>query len=220
MPRIARAVALGYPHHVTQKGNYRQDVFEDEDDFIRYKVWLKEYSTKFGLKIWAYCFMDNHVHFVCVPLKEDSMAKTFNAVHMRYSQYFNRKKGARGHLWQGRFYSCPLDERHLYAAIRYVENNPVRAMIVKAAEEFKWSSARGHIKGGDALISGDCHLEEYIKDWRTYLNESDDSHLIEDIRKNSLTGRPCGDDIFTQMIEKTVGRNLKAQKRGRPRKAE
>jgi len=220
MPRIARAVAEGYPHHLTQRGNYRQVVFEDEDDFIQYKTWLKDYSQKFGLKIWAYCLMNNHVHFICVPQTEDSLAKAFNTLHMRYSQYFNRKKGAKGHLWQGRFYSCPLDEIHLYAAIKYVENNPVRAKIVKEPEEYKWSSVNGHISGNDPLLSRDCHLEGDIKDWRAYLKERDDNRLIEGIRKNSLTGRPCGEDAFIQKIEKMLGRNLKAQKRGRPGKAQ
>ncbi|MFH0800878.1 MAG: transposase [bacterium] len=131
MPRIARAVAPVYPHHVTQRGNYRQPVFEEENDFRQYLFWLKEYTQRYALKIWAYCLMSNHVHFICVPEKEDSLAKCFNTLHMQYSQYVNKKKAVRGHLWQGRFYSCMIDERHLYAAVRYIENNPVRAGIVK-----------------------------------------------------------------------------------------
>ncbi len=91
MPRIARVVAKGYPHHVTQRGNYRQPVFE-EDDYVQYLEWLKDYGKKYSLKIWAYCLMSNHVHFVCVPTEEDSLALTFNSLHMRYSQYFNQKK--------------------------------------------------------------------------------------------------------------------------------
>ena len=150
MPRIARAVAPGYPHHVTQRGNYRQIVFEDEEDFQQYKTWLKDYSGKFGLKIWAYCLMNNHVHFVCVPTKEYSLAKTFNTLHMRYSQYINRKKGAKGHLWQGRFFSCSLDEIHLYAAVRYIENNPVRAKI----ETFE--------KYGFVVIPAKAGIQKYL----------------------------------------------------------
>jgi len=136
MPRIARAVAKGYPHHVTQRGNYRQTVFEDDEAFIQYKTWLKEYGQKFGLEIRADCLMTNHVHFVCVPQREDSLAKTFDTLHMRYSQYFNRKKGAIGHLWQGRFFSCSLDETHLYAAIRSIEKNSLRAKIVRSPENY------------------------------------------------------------------------------------
>lgn len=219
MPRIARATAKDYPHHVTQRGNYQQPVFKDEENFIQYKTWLKEYSQRYGLKIWAYCLMNNHVHFVCVPLKDDSLSRTFNTLHMRYSQYFNKKKGAKGHLWQGRFFSCILDERHLHAAIKYIEKNPVRAKIVRSPEEYIWSSARYHVnKEQDPLLDGDCHLEAEIKNWLLFLKEKDDDQVIEDIRKNSLTGRPCGDDTFIQTIEGLLGRKLKAMVRGRPRK--
>ncbi|HHT9117847.1 MAG TPA: transposase [Candidatus Hypogeohydataceae bacterium YC38] len=110
MPRIARAVAPDYPHHVTQRGNYQQTVFEDKEDRMQYLYWLKEYSRKYDLRIWAYCLMSNHVHFICVPGNADSLSKTFNTLHMRYSQHINRKKGMKGHLWQGRFFSCILDE--------------------------------------------------------------------------------------------------------------
>jgi putative transposase len=145
MPRISRAVAVGYPHHITQRGNYRQVVFEEKDDYVQYLKWLTEYCKRYFLKIWAYCLLSNHVHFIAVPLENNSLAKTFNTLHMRYAQYFNKKKEAKGHLWQGRFYSCILDERRLYAAIRYVENNPVRAKIVERPDEYQWSSARSHI---------------------------------------------------------------------------
>ena len=71
---------------------------------------------------------------------------------MRYSQYCNEKIGQRGHLWQGRFYSCPLDGVHLYMAMRYVERNPVRARIVEKAEDYTWSSAASHVRGIDNPI--------------------------------------------------------------------
>ena len=120
MPRIARAVAVGIPHHITQRGNYRQVVFEEDSDYRQYLEWLKHYSNKYSLRIWAYCLMNNHVHFVAVPENEESMARAFNTLHMRYAQYSNAKRGDKGHLWQGRYYSTALDERHLYAAMRYV----------------------------------------------------------------------------------------------------
>ena len=219
MSRIARAVAPGFPHHVTQRGNYQQPVFEEEEDFTQYKSWLKKYIRKYGLEIWAYCLMSNHVHFVCVPKEEDTLSCTFNTLHMRYSQYFNRKKEVKGHLWQGRFYSCALDEKHLYAAVKYVENNPVRAGFVKEAADYRWSSAKSHIEGrGDILLSGTCPLEREIKDWEVYLEEKDDNKVIDAIRKSSLTGRPCGDDGFMRKIEGILKRELRAKKWGRPSK--
>jgi putative transposase len=220
MPRIARAVAIGLPHHITQRGNYRQPVFQRDKDYLQYLQWLNLYSTKYSLNIWAYCLMGNHVHFISVPMQPDSLAKTFNILHMRYSQYFNmRNKKATGHLWQGRFYSCVLDERHLYAGIRYVETNPVRARIVKKAEDYKWSSARSHVKGQtNSVLSNDCYVLKKIKDWSAYLKEKENVSLVDAIRKNTRSGRPCGDDHFAQKIEKILGRKLAALPRGRPRK--
>lgn len=219
MPRIARAVVKGYPYHVTQRGNYRQSVFESEGDYLRYKAWLTEYSQRFGLKIWAYCLMTNHVHFVCVPLQEDSLARMFNTLHMRYAQYFHKKQGLKGHLWQGRFFSCVLDEQHLQAAIRYVENNPVRANIVDGPEKYPWSSTLAHIKMvTDPIVSDDCSIWTETKDWLEFLRNQADEEFIEDIRKHSLTGRPCGDDEFITRIEGLLGRPLRAKKWGRPGK--
>jgi putative transposase len=219
MPRIARAIAVDYPHHVTQRGNYQHPVFDDDNDFKQYLCWLKEYSRKYGLKIWAYCLMTNHVHFICVPSEETSLSKTFNALHMRYSQYLNTKRGKKGHLWQGRFYSSILDEKHLYTAVRYIENNPVRARMVEYAEKYSWSSTREHLeKNSDDVLTHDCYLEGEIEDWRAYLRETEDKVLVANIRKNSMTGRPCGDDGFIEKIEGIVGRRLKALPVGRPRK--
>jgi putative transposase len=219
MPRIARAVAIGFPHHITQRGNYRQTVFENGADYLQYLQWLKEYSEKYSLKIWAYCLMSNHVHFIAVPAEQDSMARTFNMLHMRYSQYGNAKQEAAGHLWQGRFFSCVLDERHLYAGVRYVENNPVEARMVKKAEQYKWSSARSHVLGeADAVLSKDCYLVKSITDWAAYLREKEKPDEVEQIRKNTRTGRPCGDAAFGRKIEEIVGRRLIALPHGRPKK--
>lgn len=219
MPRIARVVVKDYPYHVTQRGNYRQRVFDNEDDFLRYKLWLKVYSEQYGLKIGAYCLMTNHVHFVCVPLRADSLARTFNTLHMRYSQYFHRKKKLKGHLWQGRFFSCALDERHLRAAIRYVENNPVRAKIVDSPEKYIWSSTLGHMnRVTDPIVSIDYPIGIGAKDWLVFLGNEEDNEAIKDIRKHTFTGRPCGDEGFVAGIEGLLGRRVRAMKWGRPRK--
>jgi len=86
MPRISRAAEEGLPHHITQRGNYRQLIFRANADYLQYLEWLKGYSKRYALEIWAYCLMSNHVHFVCVPTQEDSLAPTLYLVHMRYPQ--------------------------------------------------------------------------------------------------------------------------------------
>jgi putative transposase len=219
MPRIGRIVVRGYPHHITQRGNYRHTVFIEKPDYGRYLDWLEIYARKNSLLFLAYCLMPNHVHYIAIPENDDSLAKTFNACHMRYSQYFNRKKRSYGHLWQGRFYSCVLDEPHLYAAIRYIENNPVRAKLAKTGEDWDWSSARYHLAGEKSiltLVDVDKYLN--INNWKDYLMQTDDPGIIANIKANTLTGRPLGNDTFVTRIERIFNLRLRPLARGRPRK--
>jgi len=224
MPRIARIVAVGHPHHITQRGNYKQNVFFENIDYIRYLKWLNKYSNKYKLSVLAYSLIPNHVHSIAVPANENSLSKTFHTCHMRYAQYFHKKNDLRGHLWQGRFYSCALDEKHLYAAIRYVENNPVRAKLVSEAEDWEWSSARYHLnkgndKGNSLLSLADINNFIDVEDWERYLSDEDDETIIASIRSNTLAGRPSGDDTFVSQLEETFGKRLKLLPVGRPRSA-
>lgn len=220
MPRAARIVAVGYPHHITQRGNRNQNVFNKDLDYRRYLKWLERYRNEYGLSILAYCLMPNHVHFAAVPRKEVSLAKTFSVCHTLYSQYFNKKSNASGHLWQGRFYSCILDEKHLYAAIRYIENNPVRAKLVKSAEEWKWSSAKYHLNKEMGILSLDEPGDFItIYDWKAYLQNEDDK-IIQKIRVNTSTGKPLGDNFFISKLERLLGKRIKPLQRGRPKKKE
>jgi len=131
---MARVVVPGIGHHLTQRGNRREEVFFDDGERQRYLQLLLEYSAKHGMEILAYCLMTNHVHLVAVPARIDSLARGMKSLDLRYAQHVNWHQGICGRLWQGRFLSCPLDEDHLWAAIRYVERNPVRARLVRKAE--------------------------------------------------------------------------------------
>ncbi len=219
MPRKPRIVAPHYPHHITQRGNYRQNVFQEDGDRAQYLAWVEEYSVKYNLKIWAYCLMSNHVHFIAVPLDSSALSRTFNQAHMRYAQYFNRKNGWTGHLWQGRFFSCCLNEPHLWAAVKYVENNPVRAGLVEKAEDYPWSSAPFHIKGtGNSLLADDLPLLGEIPDWRSFLARPLEKNSLDTIRANTRSGRPAGDDSFVGKLESLLGITIHTKPPGRPRK--
>lgn len=219
MARIARAVAVEYPHHITQRGNYRQTVFGSDKDYLLYLEWLKTYAEKYSIKIWAYCLMRNHVHYIAVPMAADSFSRTFNTLHMRYSQFVNKRENTAGHLWQGRFFSCALDEKYLYAAVRYVENNPVRAGVVQRADQYRWSSAKAHVRGtDDPILDGACYLVNVIRDWKGYLGEELDVTTLRNIRKHTQSGWPCGDDVFLNRVEELLVRKMSANPRGRPRK--
>ena len=130
MPRNARAVAPSIPYHITQRGSNRQAVFFRLSDRKLYLQLIRENMAEAGVQIIAYCLMTNHVHFVAVPEREDSLAILFGRAHGRYSQAVNTRLGRSGHLWQARYHSCALEGAHLWKGIRYVEANPCRAGIV------------------------------------------------------------------------------------------
>ncbi|MCD6287707.1 MAG: transposase [Candidatus Hydrogenedentes bacterium] len=109
---MARIVVPGFPHHVTQRGNRRADIFERGGDREAYLRFLKKCCDKRGLSVWAYCLMSNHVHPVVVPGRESSLSEGLRDAHTVYAMYFNSRTQMSGHVWQGRFFSCPLDDSH------------------------------------------------------------------------------------------------------------
>lgn len=219
MPRTARIVIPGIAHHVTQRSNRGEQVFFTDAHRQRYLELLAKYSAKYGLKIQAYCLMPNHVHLIAVPGEAESLSAALKPVHLRYAQEVNAYLGASGYLWGGRFYSCPLDGRHFWAAVRYVERNPVRARIVRKAERYRWSSAGGHCGlRADPLLSGEIEQADEIGDWSAWLGESDEPETLERVRLCTRTGRPAGEESFVRKLERTLGRRLAAMPVGRPRK--
>jgi putative transposase len=214
MARIARAVVPGVPHHVTQRGNRRQPVFFRESDYRTYLRLLAAWCSKCGVEVWAYCLMPNHVHLVVVPAAESGLARAIGEAHRRYTAMVNRREGWSGYLWQGRFASYPMDETYLLAAVRYTELNPVRAGLVSAPEDYRWSSAKAHLrKRNDMLIRVKPMLER-CPDWRELLAAGPDSTDVMLIRRHTRTGRPLGGKTFVEAVEHRLGRILGPQKRG------
>ncbi len=219
MPRIARVVIPGVAHHITQRGNRRQTTFFSDDDYRLYLKLLARYAKKHRLDIWGYCLMGNHVHQISVPAKKESLASAIGSTHRDYTHAINIREGWKGYLWQGRFWSFPLDEARLYKGMRYVERNPVRARIVKRAEDYPWSSARAHVSGSPDSLLSPCPLQKVIKDWSAYLAEGDSEEDLEEIRKHERTGRPLGDKKFIETLERLTSRALLPRKPGRKKAA-
>lgn len=222
MPRVARAVFAGVPHHVTQRGNRREDVFFNDDDRHFYLEHLRSYCERYGVDVLAYCLMTNHIHIVAVPGSEDGLQRVLKPLHMRYAQRVNRARGWKGHLWQGRFFSSPLDEPYLWAAIRYVERNPVRTGMVAVAESYPWSSAAGHcgLRVDPLLVVGEewKSLLNAIDDWSAWLSMNEESEKLDVLRKHIEKGLPCGDEGFVRKLGRKIGRVLEARPQGRPRR--
>ena len=147
MARIARIVIPGCPHHVTQRGNHRRPVFfaDSEREFCLSPQ--KRYFLLRKVRCLGYALMTNHTHHVLVPGRLDSLARGVGKLNNDYSRWQNIQRGLTGHLWQDRFFSCPLEDDHFWQALRHVELNPVRAGLVKYAWEWPWSSAMAHVTG-------------------------------------------------------------------------
>jgi putative transposase len=219
MGRIARVVALGVPHHITQRGNARQIVFDDAKDRRVYLKLLRSYADKFELHIWAWCLMSNHVHLLAVPETDESLKRALGRTHYDYACYRNAQLASCGHVWQSRYYSCPVDESGIWPVMSYIERNPVRAGLVEFAEDYVWSSARAHVTGRDEENFLDLSPWQafYSADrWRDTLRLGFEEELLQErIRHATLTGRPFGSEQFIQNLEIMSNRRLKVQKVGR-----
>jgi putative transposase len=223
MPRSARTVFAHLPHHVTQRGNRRENVFFDDEDRQAYLDWLGEYAARFDVEVAGYCLMRNHIHLILIPSTEEGLQQVLKPLHMRYAQRLNRARQQQGHVWQGRYFSSVLDGDYFRAAMRYVERNPVRAKIVRKAENYEWSSARGHCGvAKDKLLKpkpGWRKDMDDISNWSGWLAEPDTDAELLILRRNVMMGLPCGSEKFIRKMEKQADRNLHFKPQGRPKKS-
>ena len=222
MARFPRVVVVDVPHHVTQRGNDRQVILATDADRLTYMALLREYAPLYDLSLLGYCLMSNHVHLIAVPHTATALAQSLKQAHGRYAAYWNGQKSSSGHVWQGRFYSCPLDEKHLWEALRYVELNPVRAGIIEVPEQWPWSSAAAH--GGLASPDPILEMERWrnrwtVDEWRSFLAQAESATELAALRRFTHSGRPLGSPAFVRDLEELMLRPLAARKRGRPTKA-
>lgn len=217
MVRIPRLVLTGCPHHVIQRGNRRQPVFFCDDDYEIYKSLLVEHCKKAGTDIWAYCLMPNHVHLVLVPKYKDGLRGSLGEAHRCYTRHINSSKGWRGHLWQERFASFPMDYDNLLSVVRYIEFNPVRAGIVEKPEDYIWSSAKAHLFIADDRAVKVAPMLNMIDDWKSFLKDVSDEE-IDEFRLHERTGRPLGSRYFLKKIKNITGRDFIPKKRGPKKK--
>jgi putative transposase len=206
------------PHHVTQRGNRRQQTFFNDGDYAAYRELRAEWCRERGVEIWSYCLMPNHTHLIAVPSSQEGLRLAIGAAHERYTRRINFREKWRGYLWQGRFASFVMDEPYLLAAARYEELNPVRARLVARPADWPWSSARAHLAGRDDCLVKVAPLLAMLPDWNAFLQSAVPEEEVRDLRRHARTGRPLGDETFVGRLEQMVGRVLKPQKRGPKRK--
>jgi len=220
MPRIARIVIPAVPHHITQRGNNKQDVFFVDDDRAVFLKLLKQQAEKFGMRIDGYCLMTNHIHIVATPRKEDSLAKTMGRTNLLYTQYVNYMHGRSGHLWQNRYFSCPLGPDYFFKALCYIEQNPVRAKLSRYPWTYRRSSASVHTNRRDEfglIDKGFWAKRSSGIDWMQVLKDKTESSEIgTSLGVYYRTGRPLGTDKFISKLEVKLGRRLRSLPVGRP----
>jgi putative transposase len=221
MARLARLIIPGLPHHVTQRGNRRQQTFFSDGDYAAYLELMADWCREEGVEIWSYCLMPNHVHLIAVPKTENGLRRAIGEAHRRYTRRINFREKWRGYLWQGRFASFIMDEPYLLGAARYVELNPVRVKLVDRPREWPWSSAKSHLSGRDDRLVKVAPLLAMVGDWKAFLRSVIPEEELRDLREHGRTGRPLGSSAFLDRLEGLVGRVLKPQKPGpkpKPRK--
>ena len=205
MARMPRLVVPHFPHHITQRGNRRQNIFFCVDDYRYYLELISHFSCKARTEVWAYCLMPNHVHLIMVPTYADGLWSALGEAHRSYTRHINFREGWRGHLWQERFHSFAMDERHLMAAVRYVELNPVTAGLCRFPQDWKWSSARAHLQAQDDGLVKVKPMLDRVRNWSEYLSGRTLDADVALIRQHARTGRPLGGLEFIQNLEKLTG---------------
>jgi putative transposase len=217
MARLGRYFLPGQPLHVIQRGNNRQAIFHDDDDYQTYRGWLGEAARECGCAVHAYVLMTNHVHLLVTPEDETSLPRTMQILGRRYVRYFNRLSRRSGTLWEGRYRAAPIDsEAYFLACSRYIELNPVRAKMAAHPRDYPWSSYRAHAYGReDALLSPHRlyralgrSVAERQKSYRALFRTPLERDFVDALRAATQGGWALGGERFTAEIAKALRRRV------------
>jgi putative transposase len=215
MARLARIVLPHLPHHVTQRGNGRAQTFFCDADYRLYRDLVADHCRQYGVGIWGWCLMPNHVHLILTPSDKDGLRAALSRVHRKYAGHIHAREQRTGHFWQGRFGCVAMDEAHLVAAMAYVVLNPVRARLVEKAEDWPWSSIHAYRRPteGDGVTQVEA-VSAYLEAAMQIINAGDEDARFDALRCSETIGRPVGAEGFLRDAEQQVGRSLKPGKRG------
>lgn len=225
MARLPRLTLAGYPHHVIQRGNNRQVIFADRQDFEAMLALLAENAQKFRVAVHAYVLMDNHFHLLVTPATDDALPLMMQAVGRSYVRYFNDRHGRSGTLWEGRYRSTLIEtERYLLACMAYIDLNPVRAGMVGQALGWPWSS-HAHYLGQriDRLVTP--HALYWALGNTPFAREAAYAELVQAgisgaeqtaLTDATLRGWALGGPDFVADLQKKSPRRVSKARPGRP----
>ena len=204
---------------MTQRGNRREPIFFEDGDHEVYRDLLAEQAERRRVEVWAYCLMPNHVHLILVPSDDVGLGRAVGETHRRYTNFINARGRWTGHLFQSRFSSVAMDEGHLLAAVRYVSLNPVRARLVRKAEDWAWSSARAHLAGVDDELVSVRPVLDRVERFVDLLQTDPDDPAFRSLRASEGSGRPLGNADFIAGLERRLGRPVARRAPGRKPKS-
>jgi putative transposase len=228
MPRPLRPIDDGLVYHVINRGNNRQDVFRKPADFAAFLTALAELKERKPFQLFGYCLLNNHFHLLLRPTGDATISRIMQSLLVSHTQRYHRHYHSGGHVWQGRFKSPVIqNDEHLLAVLRYIEANPLRAKLVKRADEYPWSSYRMHGLGEanelvDRLVTYEAispRAKVRERKWAEVVHLPIEAARLEAIRRSSATGLPYGDAAWVKRLAKRLELDLTIRSRGRPRKA-
>ena len=226
MPRPLRPVDDGLIYHVVNRGNNRQNVFHTDADFTAFLRALLDLKARKPFDLFGYCLLNNHFHLLLRP-RGDSISRIMQSLLVSHTQRYHKHHRSGGHVWQGRFKSPVVQsDEHLLTVLRYIEANPLRAGVVKRAEDYLWSSYRAHGAGEpdpylDALVTYD-QLSPYPRvrqrQWAQTVHLPQEERELAAIRRSAATGLPYGSEAWVKRLAAKLDLDLTIRPRGRPRK--
>jgi putative transposase len=227
MPRPLRPIDDGLVYHVINRGNNRQAVFRKEADYLAFLKALRELKERKPFELYGYCLLGNHFHLLIRP-RAATISRILQSLLVSHTQRYHRHYQSGGHVWQGRFKSPVIqNDEHLLTVLRYIEANPLRAKLVRRAENYRWSSYRAHGMGeADKLVDRLINYDELAssaatrqRQWALKVHRAMDPTVIDDIRRSNATGLPYGSAEWVKRLAKRLDLDLVIRPRGRPRKA-
>jgi putative transposase len=219
VPRIARGLADKQTYHIINRGNRRESVFHDKDDYEKFMELLSIAKERYSIKIYAYCLMPNHFHLVIFTPKASALSQAMQWIGTSYVRYYNKRYQISGHLWQGRYKSFIVQEdSYLLSLIKYVEANPLRAKIVKDATLYKYSSAYNRVNRIEDIM--DTPPIELPNEWAEYINQKDTKTDLDTIRNSVNRQAPLGEEDWQMRVAQEYGLESTLNPRGRPLKRE
>ena len=218
MPRTARSSVGDVCYHVISRGNARQQVFPGKNDYADFVQLISAACDRLPMRVLAYCLMPNHFHLVLWPHADGDLSRWMQWLQTAHVRRYHSHHGTSGHIWQGRFKAFPIEQdEHLLTVLRYVERNPLRARLVRRAENWQWSSLRQRKSNTRPtwLTEGAVDLP---RNWLERVNRPETDAELDVLRRSVQRGAPFGAETWARRIAARLGLESSLRPRGRPRK--